>query len=49
MKFYFKNFETDILVTQGDDEKFRKIKICGFCEKDIRSNDVRDHCHLTGL
>ena len=44
MAFYFKNFKKDIIIT----EDFRKNNICRFCEKNIDSDKVRDHCHLTG-
>ena len=30
-----------------EDEDF-KNNICRFCEKNIESHEVRDHCHLTG-
>ena len=29
-------------------EDFDNNKICRFCEKEILSDKVRDHCHLTG-
>ena len=47
MAFYFENIKKDIVMT-GDDEDFKNIKICRFCEKNIESDKVRDHCHLTG-
>ena len=30
------------------EEHYRKIKKCRFCEKKFESDEVRDHCHLTG-
>ena len=33
---------------QKDKEHFDKNKTCRFCEKEILSDKVRDHCHLTG-
>ena len=33
---------------QEDEEDFKNNKICRFCEKNIESDKVRDHCHLTG-
>ena len=30
------------------EEDYRKDNICRFCEKEILSDKVRDHCHLTG-
>ena len=35
-------------MTREDEEDFKKINICRFCEKEIISDKVRDHCHLTG-
>ena len=35
-------------MTEVDEEDYRKSKICRFCEKNIESDKVRDHCHLTG-
>ena len=29
-------------------KKIIEITICRFCEKNIESDKVRDHCHLTG-
>ena len=48
MAFYFKNTNKDIIMTQEDEEEFRNNNICRFCEKEILSDKVRDHCHLTG-
>ena len=48
MAFYFKNTKKDIIMTQEDVENFENNKICRFCEKEIVSDKVRDHCHLTG-
>ena len=48
MAFYFKNTNKDIIMTQEDEEDFRINNICRFCEKEILSDKVRDHCHLTG-
>ena len=35
-------------MTKDDEEDYRNINICRFCEKEILSDKVRDHCHLTG-
>ena len=35
-------------MTGKDQEDFKNSNICGFCEKNIESDKVRDHCHLTG-
>ena len=48
MAFYFKETKKDIIMTKEDEEDFKNINICRFCEKEILSNKVRDHCHLTG-
>ena len=48
MAFCFKNTKKDIIMTEKDEEDYRNIKICRFCEKEIISDKVRDHCHLTG-
>ena len=48
MAFYFKNTKKDIIMTEEDEEDFKNDNICRFCEKNIESDKVRDHCHLTG-
>ena len=48
LAFYFKNTEKDIVMTKEDEEDYRKNNFCSFCEKEIVSDKVRDHCHLTG-
>ena len=48
MAFYFKNTNKDIIMTQEDENDYRNDNICRFCEKEILSDKVRDHCHLTG-
>ena len=45
--FYFKINNQDIIMTQEDKEKFDKNNIFRFCEKEIISDEIRDHCHLT--
>ena len=35
-------------MTQEDEEDFDNYNICRFCGKEIFSDKVRDHCHLTG-
>ena len=35
-------------MTEKDDEDFKNINICRFCEKNFESDKVRDHCRLTG-
>ena len=48
MSFCFKNTKKDIIMTEEDEEDYRKNNICRFCEKETLSDKVRDHCHLTG-
>ena len=48
MAFYFKNTNKDIIMTDEDEQYCRNDNICRFCEKEILSDKVRDHCHLTG-
>ena len=48
MAFYFKNTKKDIIMREEDEEDFRNDNICRFCEKNIESDKVRDHCQLTG-
>ena len=48
MAFYFKNTKKDIIMTDDDEEEYRNDNICRFCEKEILSDKVRDHCNLTG-
>ena len=48
MTFYFKNTNKDINMTEEDQENFKRNNTCRFCEKNIESDKVRDHCHLTG-
>ena len=48
MAFVFKGTKKDIFMTQEDTEDFENNNICRFCDKNIESDKVRDHCHLTG-
>ena len=48
MAFCFKSTEKDIIMTNQDEEDYRNKNICRFCEKEIISDKVRGHCHLTG-
>ena len=48
MAFYFKETKKDIIMTQEDEEDYKNNNICRFCEKNIESDKVRDHCHLNG-
>ena len=35
-------------MTEENEEDYRNNDICRFCEKNIESDKVGDHCHLTG-
>ena len=48
MAFYFKNTNKDIIMIQEDKEDVETKNTCRLCEKEIISDKVRDHCHLTG-
>ena len=48
MAFYFKNTKKDIIMTRKKEEAYRNNNICRFCEREILSDKIRDHCHLTG-
>ena len=48
MALNFKNTKKDIIMTQENEEDFKNNDNCRFCEKQIESDKVRDHCHLTG-
>ena len=47
MVFYSKNSKKDNIMTEENEEGYRTDKVCRFCEKEIFSDKVRDHCHLT--
>ena len=46
MALYFKKNKKDIIMTEEDEEDYRNNNIFRFCEKNIKSDKVRDHCHL---
>ena len=48
MAFYFKKTKKDIIMKEKNEEDYKNNNICRFCEKNIESDKVRDHCHLTG-
>ena len=48
MAFYFKKTGKNIIMTEKNEEDYKNNNICRFCEKNIDSDKVRDHCHLTG-
>ena len=47
MAFYFKETKKEIIMTKEDEEDVKNRNICRFCGKNIESDKVRDHCHLT--
>ena len=47
MAFYFKKTKKDIIMTEEDEEHYKNKNICRFCKKNIESDKIRDHCHLT--
>ena len=47
MDFCFKKTTEDIIMTE-ENEDFKNDNICRFCEKELLSDKVTDHCHLTG-
>ena len=49
MAFHFKNTNKNIVMTDEDEEDYKNNDICRFCEKEILSDKVHDHCHLTGI
>ena len=48
MSFSFRNTKKDIIMTKEDEEDYRSNNFGRFCEKEILSDKVLDHCHLTG-
>ena len=46
--FFFENTKKDIIMTEEDKEDFDSKIICRFCENKIKSDNIHDHCHLTG-
>ena len=47
MAFFLKNTKKDLIMTK-ENEDFKNRSNCRFCEKEVLSDKVRDHCHLTG-
>ena len=48
MSLFFKITNEDIIMTEEDEERYRKTIFRRFCEKEITFDNVRNHCHLTG-
>ena len=45
MAFYFKNTKKDIIMSAEEEENFKNYNnVCRFCEKNIESDKVTDHC-----
>ena len=47
MASFFKNTKKQYIMTKEDEEDYRKNNFCRFCEKELLSDKVRDHYHLT--
>ena len=47
MALHFKKTMKDIITTKKEEEGYRNNNVCRFCGKKIKSDKVRDHCHLT--
>ena len=45
-----KHFNKRLIMTETDEEGFKKAKECHICEKKYTEKDIRarDHCHITG-
>ena len=48
MAFFFKNTKKSIIMTEKYEEDYNNNNICRFCKKNIETDKVKDHCHLTG-
>ena len=48
MACYFENTNKDIVMSEEDVEDDRTNIICRLCAKELTSDKVREHCHLTG-
>ena len=46
MVFCFKKTNKDIIMTKENEEDYKNNNFCRFCEKEILSGKVRDHCLL---
>ena len=47
MAFYFKDTKKYSIMTDDDREDYKTIDICRFCGKNIGTDKIRGHCHLT--
>ena len=49
-KIMKKEFDKPLVITEKDEEDFKKAKECHICNKKYNNEDiqVRDHCHITG-
>ncbi|XP_065678958.1 uncharacterized protein LOC136093691 [Hydra vulgaris] len=41
-------FPKNMILTSKNKEQFDNAKICHICEKDLKKDRVRDHCHING-
>ena len=42
-----KHFSKSLIMTEKEVEQFQSSDICWICEKLIKGEKVRDHCHIT--
>ena len=43
-----KYFNKNLIMSIEEEEQFEKTNICWICNKLIKNDKVRDHCHITG-
>ena len=43
-----KHFNKDLIMSAEEEEQFETSEICRICNKLIKNDKVRDHCHITG-
>ena len=41
-------FNKRLIMTNEDEEIYNKSQICSICKKELNTDKVRDHCHVTG-
>ena len=49
-KMIKKHFNKNLIMSAKDEERFQLSSNCWICDKffDVRDDNVRDHCHITG-
>ena len=45
-----KHFNENLVMSEKDEQRFQSSNKCCICDKlfNVRDNNVRDHCHITG-